>query len=904
MILRSVSLRGWRCYVDPVEIGPMSEGLNVIHAPNARGKSTIFEAMLRGLFDGHRVKGQQVDEIKPWGRELAPEVTVEFHSGGADYRVVKRFIDHPASELYRKEGAGFTMLAEGDAANDRVRELLLGKAPGRGLSNLVHQGICQVLWAPQGRMGLDSISEDMVANIYRSLGAQVGGGHEVGALEAKVNALHDTYFTSRGSPRKGQGSPDLPGLEARAAELSRQVEEAAASAAAFEDASRGVEDLRATRDQASMTARTTAEELKGAQKAASEYAGLLSKRNEQEQKVITAEARHKELTQRIDSIAATRKERDAAEKRIAELEDVLPAHSRERDERKARVAELRHALDLARKDRQKVDRAQQDAQEARRYVGELEKLNKLRDTLAKVGEAGKALEEVTRERSELVAPDSTLLRKLRRAVKEKDEARVLLDASLITLEITPAQDSRMSVIAGEDPGELPLKKGVPQQAKGAPEVAIDIEGLAHVRAWGPESDVVTLREKISSRERSIEEMTREFGTADIRKLENLQETAKDLEKRIGEASTALETLLAGETPEEIEQQAAKAAALVKELEAAHAGWEESLPDCDALDAAALEMRNSFVSRVEETEAAMDTAQAALMAVEGRRAAVASELEKLSERLDDIRKKLEEQQADGLDDETRRGRLEEIALEWDAARAALAEADRALEAYPGDPVKEVEMLERTLEAAEKRAEEALAGQKAEEGRLQQLASEGGYSKLAALEEERNSLEERLARETTRARAIKLLHDTVLDCREEALSAVALPVEEAATRFMRRIAGARFGDLQLSDGFTPSAVDPKLEGAVDVGIGNLSGGEQEQVHFAVRLALAQVLAGEERQLVVLDDALTATDSPRFARILTILEELVSTLQILVLTCHPEKYGALTGARFIDLQELTSR
>ena len=66
MILRSIQVRGWKCFADPVEVGPFTEGLNVLHAPNATGKSTLFEALLRGLLDGHRVTGRDVEALRPW----------------------------------------------------------------------------------------------------------------------------------------------------------------------------------------------------------------------------------------------------------------------------------------------------------------------------------------------------------------------------------------------------------------------------------------------------------------------------------------------------------------------------------------------------------------------------------------------------------------------------------------------------------------------------------------------------------------------------------------------------------------------------------------------------------------------------------------------------------------------
>lgn len=50
--------------------------------------------------------------------------------------------------------------------------------------------------------------------------------------------------------------------------------------------------------------------------------------------------------------------------------------------------------------------------------------------------------------------------------------------------------------------------------------------------------------------------------------------------------------------------------------------------------------------------------------------------------------------------------------------------------------------------------------------------------------------------------------------------------------------------------------------------ISGGEREQVYFAVRMALADVAFADERQLVVLDDVFTYTT--RLARIATVLDE----------------------------------
>jgi DNA repair protein SbcC/Rad50 len=62
----------------------------------------------------------------------------------------------------------------------------------------------------------------------------------------------------------------------------------------------------------------------------------------------------------------------------------------------------------------------------------------------------------------------------------------------------------------------------------------------------------------------------------------------------------------------------------------------------------------------------------------------------------------------------------------------------------------------------------------------------------------------------------------------------------------------------------------------------------------------LAANERQLLVLDDVLTFTDAARMARVLDVLEGSAQRLQILIITCHPERYRGLRAARFIDLEE----
>jgi uncharacterized protein YhaN len=172
-------------------------------------------------------------------------------------------------------------------------------------------------------------------------------------------------------------------------------------------------------------------------------------------------------------------------------------------------------------------------------------------------------------------------------------------------------------------------------------------------------------------------------------------------------------------------------------------------------------------------------------------------------------------------------------------------------------------------------------------------------LIACEENLADLNVRIRRERLRMDATKLLYDTITSCKAAIVAAVAAPVERTATHMFGRIAGPRLGTVRLAENFVPVGVHPEITD-YPVDLTNLSGGEQEQLFLVIRLALGQVLAKEERQLVVLDDVLNATDTGRHARVLTLLDESADHLQIVILTCHPERYRALEQAQFFELQQ----
>lgn len=66
-----------------------------------------------------------------------------------------------------------------------------------------------------------------------------------------------------------------------------------------------------------------------------------------------------------------------------------------------------------------------------------------------------------------------------------------------------------------------------------------------------------------------------------------------------------------------------------------------------------------------------------------------------------------------------------------------------------------------------------------------------------------------------------------------------------------------------------------------------GAREQLLLCLRIAVAQELAVTEPQVLILDDVLVNTDPVRQERVLETLAAVANRLQVIILTCHPDRY-----------------
>jgi uncharacterized protein YhaN len=213
--------------------------------------------------------------------------------------------------------------------------------------------------------------------------------------------------------------------------------------------------------------------------------------------------------------------------------------------------------------------------------------------------------------------------------------------------------------------------------------------------------------------------------------------------------------------------------------------------------------------------------------------------------------------------------DDVAQRAQTARAAAAALAERLEAVDGEAR---DLAARLEERGQDGLEEAL---------------DSARSRLAQARRESASLE-------LRAGAARHLRDTLVSCRDAARDAYSRPLRERIEELSRALFGPSF-QIELSDDLRIAS--RTLDGQT-LPFAALSTGTREQLSLIARLAGALLVADDGGAPVILDDTLGSCDAERLTAMASILALAGRRCQVLVLTCFPERFRSVTGARVIRL------
>ena len=217
MIIEEITVLNWRGYRGSHTFR-FKDGINLVIGRNEAGKSTLFEALTRALFDRHTSKAEGIRAMQPLCSSLGPEVTILFKNGGVRFKVVKRFLQEPFSKLYSERNGLWELNFEGDASDNRLREILSGEGTSRTVARPEHRGLAQALWYLQ--------SDGSIPEKEWNSGVKQGlqGLVEIAARSPKeraileqLNEVYGEYWTPTGriaaNSELGRLMADMPTIE-------------------------------------------------------------------------------------------------------------------------------------------------------------------------------------------------------------------------------------------------------------------------------------------------------------------------------------------------------------------------------------------------------------------------------------------------------------------------------------------------------------------------------------------------------------------------------------------------------------------------------------------------------------------------------------------------------------------
>jgi DNA repair exonuclease SbcCD ATPase subunit len=903
VIIRTLRVQGFGCFADEVEVGPFGNGVNLLYAPNGTGKTTLMRALTMALVDGYRVKSADMQAWRPWGRALAPRVVIEFEFGGKEYRLEKRFLDGASCALFRKEGASWCAYMENDDADEFLRKDILNcTPPGSGTAKPKHWGLAQVLWTTQGDLAMPELSENVVETIQKSVGATLTRAGS--KIETGIENLYSEFFTgSRGTLKSGRNGAPLHNMQREYDDLLAAKREAMEALASFEAMAAHIEDLNARLAEAGSQGSKIQVERAQLTAEVDVCKALSAERCQQVERKRTAEAVYGGLKSRIETIDRARVQIEYLNHTLARMKDALPALEAAAEHRTEAVKAAESALITARIVEQAAIQEQAVARTAREYNDTRRQADEASARIREIVLVHTRIGELDAELGQLLAPSTSEISGVHQAIASERQALHRLEMASIAVEIEPARDTRIQVIEGDSPGIVNLNAGTAVILHGSPNVAFELPELGRIRVNGPVSDYTAIREELDSARAVLRSFDDSFGTHNPDQLEAMRAARATVEHAKAEQLARRQGLLGIEPEEQLPIRRDSLVARVAQIEREHLEWGVSAPDPDALPSSTSAGAEAASDQRSHLEKAWSDAQSELLATEKERAAAVADIESTTQCLKAFESEFEILVGDGLADEQRKAALDAAALDYDAARAKLDEVESKLRAYPTDPAARMELIDRQLTQLGRQAHDIEEALVRAETRIVDLGASSPHDRLATVDETLAITAAKLERESRRMDAIKLVYTVVTGAKAELLESVSVPVEKTATDFLSQICGTTIAGIRMSPRFEPEEVVPAALSASDDGVklDRLSGGEKEQVYLCTRLAVAKEIARTERQFCVLDDVLAFTDSARLMRVCELLSRAASEVQIIILTCHPERFLAIRDARLIDLEAL---
>jgi DNA repair exonuclease SbcCD ATPase subunit len=877
MKLQRMRIEQLRQFRKPFVLDNLQPGLNLIHGPNESGKSTLVRAIRAAFFE--RYRSTAVDDLRPWGDSAAaPTVELDFEHDNRNWRLTKSFLQRKRCDLM----VGTETYSEDDA-EEKLAELLGYQYPKRGASKAEHWGIPGLLWVEQGTgQDIEQAIEHAGDHLKSALNSMVG---EVASssgddLIETVRSQRDTLLTGTGKPRG-----DYQQLEKDRALYERDIEELRERVQHYQDQVDRLGKLAQDYDQAEAE-RPWEEAQRQLEEARSRYQQVERLEQEQNQEKATLgqlQQNHRLLQQNKEHLEGLSRQ---LEGRKAELERA------ERDLRLAEaqtpaiaggLAEARTAYEQAEKQRklagllQTRERLEQDV---RRFEQQKQVLTQ---NLAKAKEYHQQLEQA-RQQARANRIDSGLVKNLKATENQLNEetirSRTIATRLSWQLEASASLTLNNEQLTGE--GEQQLLE----------ESTLVIPGVGTLGITPGGEELASTRRKLKTLEESFEEQLKTLGVAAVEEAEDRLSVFDSAGRTLKHA----EDLLKSVAPAGIEQLVSEQGEAESELAKARSQLQATAkPDLKEPDV------KKNLPALEEAEAAFVQAGTALDRAESNDREHQATLSALKQARDNARTEWQ-RLADEEKSPERQQQLHQIATDLANIEKQQTELDVSLdrrereirEARPDFLKQDIERYQNAVNHLRQTQENRGRELRDIKVRLEAWGAEGLEEQLNEKEAELDQCNRRYQELHRRAQALDLLLTLLTEKRQALTRRLQAPLQKHLNHYLSVLFPE--ASLEVDEQLRPGTFSRGNELGQ---ITELSFGAREQMGLISRLAYADLLREAGRPtLLILDDTLVHSDSERLEDMKRILFDAASRHQILLFTCHPEKWQDL-GVPPVDIQ-----
>ena len=894
MRIISVTLRNCRLHRElKVDFDPAR---TLIGGPNETGKSTLIEAMHRALFLKAKGNTEQHRALISSLHPGHPEVEVAFEVGGSKYVLKKRFGSAGTTTLISTQSAPIS----GEQAETELARILKVEA---NLSGKAVTAQWAHLWVWQRQAGDDPSAHataqcDGLLQRLQQMGGAAALQSELDARVAKHFAdVKDQIYTQAGKPKAGSELERAENSLATAHEqlnlAGDRVQKLDSAATQLEDASR---DLRAA-DASLEKLQKDQEQVEGRARQLGEL-----KQQETKQSLEANEARR-----RCDTLEAANQQIFSTRAAIFELEQNLKPKNEA-------IAELEQSRDEAKRKASLAEQAYRSATEAARAARIRHELASAHALLLERTEVHAKLEEkaatlttrrqdaanLDQQLAKLPKVDKTKLRELQRLENAESNARAALQAMAAGLEVVAAD---LPVIAGEHPIAVGRKQILTEDT----EVRIGSAIRLRIQPGGGTS-LAEARQAVEKAQADLRKMLDSLGLQSVQEAAEAYARRDELSSQINAVQAALQGMGADTVAEELQNSQNELAAAKGNVDRlAILAPDLHLPEDKAAAKALIKRCREELDDLEDKEtqakATRDRAGETLKSAEEKLMGNRTEVQQLANQLTGLNAQLTLLlQTHGDDTARSQSLLQAQSAKSTAANLLQAATDAIAALQPELLEGDIHRIKRAVQEETNKRNEARTQIAVAQAALRSDGSEDPQAALATAEAKARSATEYRDSVLRKAQAVALLAQLFKDEQRTLAEQFTRPLADKISGYLQCIFGVGAQaqvELQNNEFTGLRLYRPDFGGAA-FAFDALSGGAREQIAAAVRLAMAEVLAGAHDGClpVVFDDAFAYSDPERVNQLQRMLD-LAATrgLQVIVLTCNPSDYAAL-GAKSVTL------